>query len=139
MGTVDENCDADVATILAMPALALAADKCANAVDQEAMNVCADAAFKQSDKKLNELYRQIEARLKDDADTKELLVQAQQVWVKSSDAECSFQTSASAGGTVTPILASMCMEGMTQYRVKDFENYLKCKEGDLSCPVPSAK
>ncbi|MBD2749560.1 DUF1311 domain-containing protein [Microvirga sp. BT688] len=128
-----------VATILAMPALALAADKCANAVDQVTMNACADAAFKQSDKKLNELYRQIEARLKDDADTKKLLVQAQQVWVKFRDAECSFQTSASAGGTLTPMLVSMCMDGMTQSRVKDFENYLKCKEGDLSCPVPSAK
>jgi uncharacterized protein YecT (DUF1311 family) len=64
------------ATILALPALALAADKCADAVDQVTMNACADAAFKQSDKKLNELYRQIEARLKDDAGTKKLLVQA---------------------------------------------------------------
>lgn len=128
-----------IATILAMPALASAADKCANAVDQVTMNACADAAFKQSDKKLNELYRQIEARLKDDADTKKLLVQAQQVWVKFRDAECSFQTSASAGGTVTPMLASMCMDGLTQSRVKDLENYLKCKEGDSSCPVPSAK
>ncbi|GEO18188.1 hypothetical protein MAE02_58840 [Microvirga aerophila] len=127
------------ATILAMSAPALATDKCVNAVDQVTMNACSDAAFKQSDKKLNELYRQIEARLKDDADTKKLLVQAQQVWVKFRDAECSFQTSASAGGTVTPMLASMCMDGLTQSRVKDFESYLKCKEGDLSCPVPSAK
>jgi uncharacterized protein YecT (DUF1311 family) len=127
------------ATILAMPAPALAADKCANAVDQVAMNACADAAFKQSDKKLNELYRQIEARLKDHADTKKLLVQAQQAWVTFRDAECSFQTSASAGGTVTSMLVSMCMDGLTQSRVKDFESYLKCKEGDLSCPVPSAK
>ncbi|MBO1909524.1 DUF1311 domain-containing protein [Microvirga sp. 3-52] len=127
------------ATILAIPPLALAADKCANAVDQATMNVCADAAFKQSDKMLNELYRQIEARLKDDADTKKLLVQAQQAWVTFRDAECSFRTSTSAGGTVTSMLASMCMDGLTQSRVKDFENYLKCKEGDLSCPVPSAK
>ena len=28
------------------------------------MNKCADAAYKESDKKLNELYKQIEARLK---------------------------------------------------------------------------
>jgi uncharacterized protein YecT (DUF1311 family) len=126
------------ATILTVPALALAADKCADAVDQATMNTCADAAFKQSDKKLNELYRRIEARLKDDAETKKLLVQAQQDWVKFRDAECSFRTSASAGGTVAPMLISMCMDGLTQSRVKDFESYLKCREGDLSCPVPSA-
>lgn len=126
------------ATLLTVPALALAADKCADAVDQATMNTCADAAFKQSDKKLNELYRQIEARLKDDANSKKLLVQAQQDWVKFRDAECSFRTSASAGGTVAPMLISMCMDGLTQSRVKDFESYLKCREGDLSCPVPSA-
>jgi uncharacterized protein YecT (DUF1311 family) len=126
------------ATLLTVPALALAADKCADAVDQATMNTCADAAFKQSDKKLNELYRQIEARLKDDANTKKLLVQVQQDWVKFRDAECSFRTSASAGGTVAPMLISMCMDGLTQSRVKDFESYLKCREGDLSCPVPSA-
>jgi uncharacterized protein YecT (DUF1311 family) len=126
------------ATILTVPALALATDKCADAVDQATMNTCADAAFKQSDKKLNELYRQIEARLKDDANTKKLLVQAQQDWVKFRDAECSFRTSASAGGTVAPMLISMCMDGLTQSRVKDFESFLKCREGDLSCPVPSA-
>jgi uncharacterized protein YecT (DUF1311 family) len=126
------------ATLLTMPTLALAADKCADAVDQVTMNACAVAAFKQSDKKLNELYRQIETRLKDDASTKRLLVQTQQAWVKFRDAECSFQTSASAGGTIAPMHVSMCMDGLTQSRVKDFENYLKCKEGDLNCPVPSA-
>jgi uncharacterized protein YecT (DUF1311 family) len=126
------------ATLLVMPALASAADKCVDAVDQVTMNACADGAFKQSDKKLNELYRQIETRLKDDANTKRLLVQAQQAWIRFRDAECSFQTSASAGGTVAPMLVSMCLDGLTQSRVKDFESYLKCKEGDLNCPVPSA-
>jgi uncharacterized protein YecT (DUF1311 family) len=126
------------AMVLAMPALALAADKCADATDQATMNACADAAFKQSDKTLNALYRQIEARLKDDANTKKLLVQAQQAWVKFRDAECSFRTSASAGGTVAPMLISICLDGLTQSRVQDFESYLKCQEGDLSCPVPAA-
>jgi uncharacterized protein YecT (DUF1311 family) len=59
------------AMVLAMPAFAFAQDKCYDAAkDQPALNACADAAFKKSDKKLNELYKQIEARLKDDADSK---------------------------------------------------------------------
>jgi uncharacterized protein YecT (DUF1311 family) len=127
-----------VALVLAVPTFAFAQDNCANAEDQATMNECAHASFKKSDKKLNELYRQIEARLKDDADNKKLLVQAQRDWDKFRDAECSFQTAGSAGGSVVPMLISMCMDGLTQSRIKDFEGYLNCEEGDLSCPVPAA-
>ncbi|MCA0011695.1 lysozyme inhibitor LprI family protein [Mesorhizobium sp. B292B1B] len=126
------------AVVLAMPAFAFAKDKCADAKDQATMNQCAGASFRKSDKKLNELYKQIETRLKDDADTKKLLVQAQQDWIKFSDAECNFQTAGAAGGSMVPMLLSMCMDGLTQSRVKDFEGYLNCKEGDLSCSVPAA-
>ncbi|MBZ9981719.1 MULTISPECIES: lysozyme inhibitor LprI family protein [unclassified Mesorhizobium] len=126
------------AVVLAMPAFAFAKDKCADAKDQATMNQCADASFRKSDKKLNELYKQIETRLKDDADTKKLLVQAQQNWIKFRDAECNFQIAGAAGGSVVPMLLSMCMDGLTQSRVKDFEGYLNCKEGDLSCSVPAA-
>ncbi|TIS54649.1 lysozyme inhibitor LprI family protein [Mesorhizobium sp.] len=126
------------AAVLAMPAFAFAKDKCANATDQATMNECADAAFKKSDKQLNELYKQIEGRLKDDADTKKLLVQAQRDWDRFRNAECSFQTAGAAGGSVVPMLVSTCMDGLTQSRIKDFQGYLKCEEGDLSCPVPAA-
>ncbi|TJW18158.1 MAG: DUF1311 domain-containing protein [Mesorhizobium sp.] len=126
------------AAVLAMPAFAFAKDKCANATDQATMNECADAAFKKSDKQLNELYKQIEGRLKDDADTKKLLVQAQRDWGRFRNAECSFQTEGAAGGSVVPMLVSTCMDGLTQSRIKDFQGYLKCEEGDLSCPVPAA-
>lgn len=127
------------AVVLAMPTLAFAQDKCYDdAQDQAALNACADAALKKSDKKLNELYKQIEARLKDDADTKKLLVQAQRDWVKFRDAECSFQTAQAAGGSVMPMLVAQCMDGLTQSRIKDFEGYLNCEEGDMGCPVPAA-
>jgi autotransporter-associated beta strand protein len=112
------------AMVLAMPAFAFAQG--------------ADAASRKSDEKLNELYKQIEARLKDDADTKTLFVQAQRNWIKFRDAECSFQTAGVAGGSVVPMLIAQCMDSLTQSRVKDFEGYLKCQEGDPSCPVPAA-
>lgn len=126
------------AVLLAMPTVAFAQDKCANAEDQATMTECADAAFKNSDKKLNELYKQIESRLKDDADTKKLLVKAQQEWIRFRDAECGFQTAGAAGGSMAPMLLAQCMDGLTQARVADFENYLSCEEGDMSCPVPAA-
>ncbi|MER8771385.1 lysozyme inhibitor LprI family protein [Mesorhizobium sp. M0960] len=127
------------AMILATPASVFAQDKCYDAAKNQATtNECADAAFKESDKKLNELYKQIEARLNDDADTKTLLVQAQRGWVKFRDAECSFQTAGSVEGSMTPMLIAQCMDSLTQSRVKDFEGYLKCQEGDPSCRVPAA-
>ncbi|MGH7003576.1 MAG: lysozyme inhibitor LprI family protein, partial [Alphaproteobacteria bacterium] len=128
-----------LAMTMAMPALAFAQDKCYDeAKDQPALNACADAAFKKSDKKLNELYQQIETRLNDDADTKKLLVQAQRDWVKFRDAECNFQTAEAAGGSMMAMLAAQCTDGLTQSRIKNFEAYLKCEEGDMSCPVPAA-
>ncbi|MER9618033.1 lysozyme inhibitor LprI family protein [Mesorhizobium sp. M0207] len=128
-----------IAMVLAMPAFVFAQDKCYDAAkDQAAANECADAASKKSDNKLNELYKQIETRVKDDVDTKTLFVQAQRDWVKFRDAECSFQTVGAAGGSVMPMLVAQCMDSLTQSRVKDFEDYLKCQEGDPSCPVPAA-
>jgi uncharacterized protein YecT (DUF1311 family) len=127
------------ALVVALPDFAFSQDRCYDAAkDQPALNACADAAFKKSDKKLNELYKQIETRLNDDADTKMLLVQAQRDWVKFRDAECNFQTAAAAGGSMMPMLLAQCMDGLTQSRVKNFEGYLKCEEGDMSCPVPAA-
>lgn len=127
------------AMVLAMPAFAFAQDKCYDdAKNQGDLNECADAAFKKSDKKLNELYKQIEARLKDDADTRKLLVQAQRDWVKFRDAECSFQTAEAAGGSMMLMLVAQCMDILTQSRIKNFQGYLNCEEGDMSCPVPAA-
>ncbi|MER8995329.1 lysozyme inhibitor LprI family protein [Mesorhizobium sp. M0678] len=127
------------AIVLAMPAFAFAQDKCYDAAkDQADPNECADAASKKSDKKLNELYKQIETRLNDDADIRTLLVQAQRDWVKFRDAECSFQTAGAAGESAIPTLIAECMDSLTQSRVKDFEGYLNCQKGDASCPVPAA-
>lgn len=127
-----------VALVLAVPRFAFAQDNCADAEDQATMNECAAASFKKSDKKLNALYKEIEARLGDDADTRKLLVQAQRDWIKFRDAECDFQTAGAAGGSMEPMLVAQCMAGLTQSRIKDFEAYLNCDEGDLSCPVPPA-
>jgi uncharacterized protein YecT (DUF1311 family) len=127
-----------VAGVLAIPVFSFAADKCATAEDQATLSQCADASFKKSDKRLNDLYKQIEGRLSDDVDTKKLLVQAQRGWGKFRDAECNFQTSGAAGGSMAPMLVLMCRDTLTKFRIKDFEGYLKCQEGDMSCPVPAA-
>lgn len=96
------------------------ADACADASDQATMNKCAGKALKASDGELNTLYKQIEARLKDDQDKTRLLVAAQQAWIAFRDAECDFSATGVAGGSAYPMIILQCRDGLTQNRVKDF-------------------
>lgn len=127
-----------IALILATPGFALAQQNCGDLTTQTDMNICAGKAYAKSDAELNTLYKQIEARLKDDADTKKLLVSAQKAWIGFRDAECNFSSSTVAGGTAYPFISSTCLDNMTQTRIETLRGYLKCTEGDLDCPVPTA-
>ena len=119
----------------ALPSIADAKD-CSNAPTQTEMNACANDAFKSSDAELNAVYGQIKKRLKNDLDATKLLVAAQRAWIGFRDAECTFSASASAGGSVQPMILSGCQERLTRARVSDLRSYLNCEEGDLACPVP---
>jgi uncharacterized protein YecT (DUF1311 family) len=101
------------------------------------MNECADASYKQADAKLNVVYKQITARLKHDPAKTKLLVNAETAWVAFRDAECKFAASASAGGSIYPMVVSGCLERLTIARTKDLTAYSKCSEYDSSCPVPA--
>jgi len=122
-------------TPLLFTPLAHAVD-CANASDQATMNQCAAQEHKAADKELNALYQQITARLKSNPESKKLLVGAQREWIGFRDAECKFASSAVTGGSVYPLIYSNCVTELTKARVETLKNYLKCQEGDLSCPVP---
>jgi uncharacterized protein YecT (DUF1311 family) len=126
------------ALILVTPSFVLAEQNCGDITNQTDMNICAGKAYAKSDAELNVLYKQIETRLKDDADTKKLLVSAQKAWIGYRDAECNFSSSTVTGGTAYPFISSTCLDGMTKSRIEDLKGYLKCPEGDMSCPVPPA-
>lgn len=95
--------------VIAAPAHAQ--QNCGDLTDQTLMNVCAQKAFEKADGELNKLYRQIETRLKDDADTTKLLVTAQRAWVAFRDSECSFSSSMVAQGTVYPFVQNHAWKG----------------------------
>ena len=103
---------------------------------QSGLNACAGAAFKRADDALNQTYRAIVARLKDDAEKTRLLVQAQKAWIGWRDAECGFSSSSVTGGSIYPLIYAQCLESQTIQRVKALASYLKCEEGDIACPVP---
>ncbi|WP_131671827.1 lysozyme inhibitor LprI family protein [Pseudomonas parakoreensis] len=116
--------------------LAHAAIDCANASDQATMNQCAGQEFKSTDKELNAMYQQIIGRLKDNPDRKKLLVGAQRAWIGFRDTECKFSASGVEGGSVYPLIYSNCLTAVTKARIETLKQYLKCQEGDMSCPVP---
>lgn len=118
--------------------VAHAAVDCANASDQATMNQCAAQENKAADKELNTVYQQITARLKNNPDGKKLLVSAQRAWIGFRDAECKFSASGVAGGSVYPLIYNNCIASVTKTRTEALKQYLKCEEGDMSCPVPGA-
>ncbi|MFY0728165.1 lysozyme inhibitor LprI family protein [Pseudomonas sp. NFX15] len=122
-------------TPLLFTPMAFALD-CDNASDQATLNQCAAQQNAAADKELNTLYQQITTRLKSNPVSKKLLVGAQRSWVAFRDAECKFSASGVDGGSVFPLIYSNCTTELTKARVQTFKNYLKCQEGDMSCPVP---
>jgi uncharacterized protein YecT (DUF1311 family) len=110
--------------------------KCGNASTQTDLNLCADQAYRKSDAELNAAYRTVTARLKDDQATLAKLQSAQKAWLFFRDAECAFSSGGTTGGSAYPMVLSQCLDKLTQTRTKELRAYLKCEEGDMSCPVP---
>ena len=120
-----------------LTSIALAGEPCDTPnSSQREMERCYGNAYKESDAKLNALYTQIEDRLKDDQNTAKLLVSAQRAWLAFRDGECGFSTSDVSGGTLYPMIYTICLDRLTRNRIEDFKTYLNCRPGALDCPVP---
>ena len=132
-----------VALMSSLPAQA-ADDMCfEKAQNQSQMTECAVNAWKRADGELNTLYRQMQARLKDDRKASGLLVDAHRKWLAYRDAECAFQTVGTAGGSINAMNLNNCLAEVTRGRVTDFHNALACgqasgEQGASECAVPRA-
>ena len=122
------------AGLFSVPAFA---DDCDGAQSQSAMTACYGDAFKAADKALNATYGKVEHRLRDDPDTKKLLVAAERAWIAFRDDECAFSASGTEGGSMYPMTVSICMTDLTDARTAQLAAFLHCEEGDMSCPVPA--
>ena len=110
------------------------ADDCDSVSTQGGLNICAGRAFETADAELNTAYGQLVARLAGQPDIRKLLAAAERSWVAFRDRECDFMASGVQGGSVQPMIYSMCLTSLTKARLQDLRGYLTCKEGDLSCP-----
>lgn len=115
------------------------AQECNDSSNQMELNQCAAKAFEAADRELNANFRDIQRRLGKDADTRRLLVEAQRAWILFRDAECTFQTSGAAQGSIFPLVFADCKTALTNDRTRQLRAYLACEEGDMNCPVPTAE
>ncbi|MBW4669502.1 MAG: DUF1311 domain-containing protein [Cyanomargarita calcarea GSE-NOS-MK-12-04C] len=86
---------------------------------QQSMNRCAELSYQQADKKLNQVYKQLTAKL--EAPRVKKLVAAQQAWIKFRDASCKFESSEVEGGTMEPLLFYGCLTRTTKERTKSLQ------------------
>jgi uncharacterized protein YecT (DUF1311 family) len=131
--------------ILIAAALMLLAGTAARAADkincssqnlnQFDLDQCAGQDFRASDAKLNALYKSMMAKY--DAPNQAKLKTAERAWLTYRDAECDYETNGSAGGTINPMMDTICRTTKTDARIKELTAQLKCAEGDLSCNAPN--
>lgn len=101
-------------------------DPCANAQSQAEMTICAGKDYKAADATLNQVYRQLMAKLDDEEKTQ--LKGAQTAWLKYRDANCDFVADQFKGGTMRPMVAAMCLADMTRSRTAELRTQIKDRD-----------
>lgn len=119
--------------LTALTASAHASD-CADAQTQQQLNQCFQQAYAQADARLNAQFEQILGRLQEDVVATRDLRRAQRAWLAYRDAECRFASPVQ--GSAAGMVLTQCLARLTRQRSDDFQRYLQCKEGDLSCRLP---
>ncbi len=84
---------------------------------------CGDRTFKEADKKLNQLYKTLQARMGEKQ--KKRLASSQQSWVKFRDTACAFEAGMYESGSLEPSTRINCYARMTTQRVRDLDTWLQ--------------
>ena len=84
---------------------------------------CAHREYQAADAELNRVYKQLVAKV--DAEEREFLKKAETAWIKYRDAECEFEDSFYAGGTIRPMINYFCMARVTKARTAELRLQLK--------------
>ncbi len=117
------------AVLLAAPAVA---QDCKQATTQSEMNICAGQDYQKADKALNAAYANLLGALSEPG-FKAKLRAAQRSWISYRDAECTFETAASEGGTIHPLEYSGCLTRLTKDRTKAVEALTACQKSPETC------
>ncbi|PLS68190.1 MAG: hypothetical protein CV045_09310 [Cyanobacteria bacterium M5B4] len=94
-------------------------------LNQRDLNFCAAADAKLADAKLNQVYRQLRAKHKENPSEENALISAQLAWIKFRDQNCKFAEVRFEQGSIAPLIFHKCIERVTNQRVEELERYLK--------------
>lgn len=125
--------------LLMLVALQDAPADCVNQQTQLDMNECADRDFQAADADLNAQWRITYARMKQDdaaykegrdkhdttSDSAPTLLESQRGWLKYRDGHCTAESNQARGGSMRPMLYSMCMTGLTTARTAQLADMIK--------------
>lgn len=98
-------------------------DPCADPQTQVEMTQCAANAYKAADAVLNQIYKQMVAKL--DEEEKAQLKEAQNAWLKYRDANCDFVADQYKGGTMRPMIYAGCLEDVTKKRTTELKTQIE--------------
>ena len=96
---------------------------CASPQTTADMTNCADREYRAADKKLNQVYQQLQSKLT--ANQKQRITNAQLAWIKFRDASCDYERGQFEGGTMASPVGIHCLAEMTAKRTKELEKYLQ--------------
>ena len=99
---------------------------CANAQSQAEMNICWGKEYKTADATLNQVYRQLVAKL--DEQEKAQLKEVESAWLKYRDANCEFVADQYKGGSIRPMIDAMCLADMTRNRTAELREQIKDRD-----------
>ena len=119
------------------PALADVQPNCDNPLSQMEMSFCASKAYEEADITLNALWPEIARKAKrfdkENADlyaerdvptSFEALLNAQRAWIEFRDRNCEYEAYQAFGGTMQPMIGSLCLERLTNERIEQFREFL---------------
>ena len=79
--------------------------------------------YQKSDKELNKVYKQLLSNL--DETEKALLIKAQKDWIKFRDSHCEFEAQEYDGGSMQPMVHSICLKERTEERIEDLKTSIQ--------------
>lgn len=118
--------------LIVMSSAAFAQDdtiKCNPEGTQIEMNVCAGEDYQKADKKLNETWKKLMVKFKNDKTATTNLKKAQKAWVAFRDADIEAMFSCASGdggcwGSMESMLRSGELQAMTEARTKRLQHYI---------------
>ena len=95
---------------------------CAEAMSTAEMQTCANKRYQEADAELNQVYRQLTARLS--AQRKGQLKASQQAWLAFRDKNAAFAAGVAEGGTMASLVEVTELTAMTRSRTEQLKTYL---------------